>query len=160
MFDEIDTATESEVYTVLGRYVSKDISLVEAAIELSVSPDVIREVLNDQNIEVREPPKESLVEDAAEYLQPSDRGEGYSYSYQDQIPLEEAVSGIIERINVDTDQFQISEQELRQQLKSLIWEAKIDDGDTSEVFWDEIDDIHRYLGTQGGPSTRSCFHST
>ncbi|KZN23041.1 hypothetical protein A4G99_16105 [Haladaptatus sp. R4] len=148
MFDKIKTATDSEVHEVLGHYMTKDISLIEAAIELSAAPETLREILDYHDIDVREPTKEELVQDAAECLEPSKHGDGYQYSSTDEGQLEETVSAIIERINVELDQFQLSEGGLRRQIKGAIWEAKTGDGDTADVFWSEMDDIHRYLGTQ------------
>lgn len=148
MFDEIDTATESEVFNVLGRYVSQELSLVEAAIELSIAPDVYREVLTERDIEIREPTKENLVQNAAKCLQPEDEGDGYVVSESDRLQLEGAVTGILERVSVDSEQFRISEQGLRRRVRQRLWDAKTKEEDTSEVFWEEMDDIQRVLGTQ------------
>jgi hypothetical protein len=164
MFDEIETVTEEEGFHILGRYISEDISLVEASIALSVPPEDFRELLKEQDLEVREASKEDLIETAAECFSALDLNSEDAYIYfekeyeiDNQKQVEESLSAILERLNVNTDQFRISKRELRQQLKQRIWEAKIDDGDTSEIFWDELGDINRYLGTHDRHNYKIVF---
>ncbi|MCU4718138.1 hypothetical protein [Halapricum hydrolyticum] len=148
MFDEIETATEAEVFEVLGRYTAGNVGVVEAAIELSIAPDVFRDILEQHDIAVREPSKQEIVENVAECLHEMDTGDGYQYSHSDEKQVEEGISAIIERVNVDTDQFRLSEQRLRKQIKESVWKAKSENGDTADLFWSDMDDIHRTLGTQ------------
>ncbi|WP_115864214.1 hypothetical protein [Halorussus litoreus] len=148
MFDEIGTATEAEVFEVLGRYTTGNVELIEAAIEISVAPEVFRDILEQHDIAVREPSKQEIVENVAEYLHEREDGGGYQYSHSDENQVEEGISAIIERVNVDTDQFRLSEQRLRMRIKEFVWKAKTESGDTAEVFWSDMDDIHRTLGTQ------------
>lgn len=148
MFDNIDTVTDSEVWEVIGRYLTEDISLAEAAITLSATPETIREILDRYDIEIREPSKEELVEDAAACLHAQDDSDGYQYSHSEEEQLEEAVSAIIERLNIDLDQFRLSEQGLRTEIKRSVWEAKTTSEVTAEAFWSEMNDIHQHLGTQ------------
>jgi hypothetical protein len=152
MFEEIDTVTDAEVFQTLGRYITGKISVAESAIELSVDPETVRNILNRHDIEVRERSRHEIVEEVADcFISAEDdpmMDNDYQFDYEDRLVVEGGVSDIIEQINVDTDQFRITEGRLRREIKDFLWEAKTDDGDTNDVFWSRMDDIYRYLGTQ------------
>lgn len=65
MFEGIDTVTETEGCEILGSYFDEEISLTEAAVQLSVTPDVFRDLLEEYDIEVRERSQRDIVEEAA-----------------------------------------------------------------------------------------------
>lgn len=148
MFEHIDTATEEEIFQIIGRYVARDISVAEAAIELSTDPEAVRGLLNDLEVDIQEPSRGEIVKNAAKCLEPQSDGEGYIYTYSDRNQLEKSISAIIEEIGVDPDQFSITEEKLRRQIRDHIWWAKNEDGETDEVFWSEMKGIHQHLGTQ------------
>lgn len=143
--------TEIEGCEILGRYLDKEISLTEAAIQLSVTPNVFRDLLEDYDIEVRERSQREIVEEAADYFIDDRDNDGldseYVFSYRGNLVVQEAVSEIIERINLQNDVFRVTESTLRRAVKDALWDAKLDSGDTNDVFWSQTDDIKRDLGT-------------
>lgn len=151
MFEDIDTVTETEGCVILGRYLDKDITLTEAAIQLSVTPDVFRHLLEDYDIEVRERSRREIVEEAADCFIDDRDNDGfdseYVFSYGGDLVVQEAVSEIIERINLQKNVFRVTESTLRRAVKDTLWDAKLDSGDTNDAFWSQTDDIKRDLGT-------------
>lgn len=148
MFPEITAVTDEEVFEELGKYVTGERSLVEMAIAVSAEPEMVRGILERHGLEVREPSKDDLAERAAACLQPKKDGDGYQYSHEDKTELEDAVTAILERANIDHEQFGLSESGLRREVMDLLWEAKQNPGQTATGFWNRMDEIHRVLGTR------------
>lgn len=148
MFDEIESVTEAEAFQIIGQYTTHEIELAEAAIELSVSPETFRRILNEHDIEVREPSKEDLVRNVADCFMAAEECAEYSFDGEDQSQVEEGVSAIIERMRVEPAAVNISEAEMRRQIRDMIWEAKTADGETGEVFWSQMGDSYAYFGKQ------------
>lgn len=151
MFENIDTVTETEGCEILGSYLDETISLTEAAVQLSVTPKVFRDLLEEYDIEVRERSRRDIVEEAVDCFIDDRDNDGfdseYVFSYHGNLVVQEAISEIVERINLRKDEFRVTESTLRRAVKDALWEAKIDSGNTNDVFWSQTDGIKRDLGT-------------
>lgn len=149
MFSEIDSVPEEEAYQIIGRYVTGEIELVEAAIELSISTETLRELLQDADIAICEPSRDEIVQRAADCFEEDEEFEGgYSFSYSDQLKVDDAISSIIERTGIKPSNFHISETTLKWQIREWIWEAKQDADETTDVFWSKMDNVRPHLGIQ------------
>lgn len=160
MFDNIENATDSEVFESIGRYATNEISINQVAIELSSNPKKIREIITSNGIEVRERSTSNIVEEVADCFDPIDDNSDdteYSWSDSDQMTVSKGVSEILERAHINFDEFPISESYLRREIRDLIWEAKVDEDDTSDAFSSMMDDLPQYLGSQDWPEYKIVF---
>lgn len=161
MFEDVDTVTETEGCEVLGRYLDEELSLNEAAVQLSVTPKVFRNLLEGYDITVRERSREEIVETAADcfidYREDDDFEGDYGFDYSGDLTVQESVSEIIDIANLRNDDFGVTEHSLRRAVRQAIWEAKIDSGEISDVFWSNIDKIKKNLGTRSDSKFNIVF---